>query len=108
MVYDRSSECSPETFGMWKSDRLIEITKQQGFSNYVNVIWGEEIHKKDYFSAQGVNLEYLSSLDRITSYNVCYTKLLRNPGTMYDFAFNSSSTAPNQRDIGSRSNMFLI
>lgn len=59
---NRSSICSPATKGMDKSDRLIEITKQEGYTEYVNVIWGQHIHHKQYFKNNGITLHYLESM----------------------------------------------
>lgn len=62
LKYDRSSECSPHSQGMGKSERLISISKEQGYKNYINVIWGQHIHNKEFFESNGINLIYLESL----------------------------------------------
>lgn len=62
LCYDRSSICSPKSKGLGKSDRLIKITLEQGYSNYINVKWGQNIHSKDYFRQHGINLLFLESL----------------------------------------------
>ena len=52
--YDRTSNADPDTQGQGKSERLASITKNLGFSNYVNVV--NDLYDKDDFSKKGVNL----------------------------------------------------
>ena len=42
-----------------KADRLIDICKKEGITNYVNAIGGMEIYTKEYFSSHGVDLQFL-------------------------------------------------
>lgn len=55
----RSSVLSPETRGLDKADRLIEITKKAGADVYVNAPGGEEIYSKEYFNGKGVKLLFV-------------------------------------------------
>lgn len=59
--YTKSSECSPETKGMDKADRLIEISKRQGYKMCVNAAGGINLYSKDYFEAKGVELGFVKS-----------------------------------------------
>ena len=47
---------------------------------------------------KGVHSAINSSLNRITSYNVCYTKLLRSHSCLGSLPRSSCATHPNQRD----------
>lgn len=59
--YTKSSVCSPETKGMEKADRLIEIAKRQGYKRYVNAAGGINLYSKDYFKDKGVQLGFVKS-----------------------------------------------
>lgn len=59
--YTKSSVCSPETKGMDKADRLIEIAKRQGYKRYVNAPGGMNLYNKEYFEANGVELSFVNS-----------------------------------------------
>jgi hypothetical protein len=59
--YTKSSVCSPETKGMGKADRLIEISKRQGCKRYVNAAGGINLYSKDYFKDKGVELGFVKS-----------------------------------------------
>ncbi len=61
LKYKKSSICSPETKGMEKSDRLIEIAKKLKFINYLNQSGGNKLYSKDYFNSKGINLDFLYS-----------------------------------------------
>lgn len=41
------------------ADRLIDICKQEGMTNYTNAIGGMELYDKGYFKANGVSLSFL-------------------------------------------------
>jgi hypothetical protein len=43
-----------------KADRLIDICHLEGITHYVNASGGKEIYTKDYFAAQGINLDFLN------------------------------------------------
>ncbi len=59
--YRKSSVCSPETRGMGRADRLIEITRSLGSSRYVNAPGGADLYEKDYFASKGVELFFVKS-----------------------------------------------
>lgn len=60
--YTKSSDCSPETRGLDKADRLIEIVKKQGYKRYVNAPGGVNLYTKEYFEANGVELSFVKSM----------------------------------------------
>ncbi len=60
--YTRSSDCSPESKGMDKADRLIEIVKAHGYKRYVNAAGGDKLYAKEYFESKGVELGFIESL----------------------------------------------
>lgn len=60
-AYSRSSEISPETRGMGRADRLIQIIKDQGYTNYVNAAGGRELYDKGYYNDRGVSLFFVNS-----------------------------------------------
>lgn len=60
--YTKSSIASPETKGMEKADRLIQISKNLGYKNYVNAIGGKELYTKEYFNENGIKLNFIKSL----------------------------------------------
>jgi hypothetical protein len=55
-----SSLISPETCGIDRSDRLIQLSKQMGAKNYINAIGGAALYDKAYFLRKGIQLEFLS------------------------------------------------
>jgi hypothetical protein len=57
----KSSILSPETKGLDKADRLIQINKQLGFSNYNNPIGGKELYSIEYFKNNDINLGFIES-----------------------------------------------
>jgi len=57
--WDKSSNCSPNTKGLDKAERLIKITKEQGFDKYVNAINGKDLYDKDFFKKNGVQLDFI-------------------------------------------------
>jgi len=63
--FTKSSLCSPATKGLEKSDRLITITKAQGYNNYLNTPGGKEIYSKKYFLEHGVNLSFIDSVPSV-------------------------------------------
>lgn len=56
-----SSICAPESVHLQKGDRLIQITKDLGYSKYVNSIGGKLLYDKDYFIDQGIELSFVHS-----------------------------------------------
>lgn len=61
IAFDKSSVCAPETRGLGRSDRLIEMSKRLGFSDYVNLPGGREIYSKEYFKSNGIDLHFIRS-----------------------------------------------
>jgi GNAT superfamily N-acetyltransferase len=59
--YTKSSVCSPETKGMEKADRLIEITKSLRFNAYANPAGGIELYDKKYFKSKSIELYFVKS-----------------------------------------------
>jgi hypothetical protein len=55
-----SSIHSSQTKGMDKADRLIQITKDLGYTEYINAPGGRELYTKEYFASHGVNLSFIS------------------------------------------------
>ncbi|WP_239537954.1 WbqC family protein [Dyella mobilis] len=60
-THAKSSDFSPETQGMEKSERLVAIAKKAGGERYVNSIGGMELYSKDAFTEKGMNLSFLES-----------------------------------------------
>lgn len=61
LKWTKSSVASPETKGMEKADRLIQINKNLGYQSYVNAIGGQELYSKDYFNSKGIKLNFVKS-----------------------------------------------
>lgn len=61
----KSSLVSPQSKGMEKADRLIHITRQQGFDTYVNAPGGRAIYTPDYFAQHGVNLYFIQPVSTL-------------------------------------------
>lgn len=59
----KSSVFSPETRGLERSERLIQITKKLGYNSYINLLGGKELYTKEYFRHHGINLNFIKSLD---------------------------------------------
>jgi hypothetical protein len=59
--WTKSSICSTETKGVNKADRIIQITKDLGYTKYINTIGGQELYNKDYFKSHGVQLNFIQS-----------------------------------------------
>lgn len=59
--WTKSSICSPNTKGMNKADRLIQITKDMGYKKYVNLIGGVELYEKNYFKNKDITLNFVRS-----------------------------------------------
>lgn len=59
--YTKSSVFSPETQGIDKADRLIEMTKKLGLTSYVNAPGGRSLYSKEYFQSKGVSLSFIES-----------------------------------------------
>lgn len=61
LKWGKSSILSPETKGMEKADRLIQICKDLGYQKYINVVVGQELYSKEYFKSKGVTLDFIRS-----------------------------------------------
>lgn len=59
--WTKSSIASPETKGMEKADRLIQINKNLGYQSYINAISGQELYRKEYFKNKGIKLNFVKS-----------------------------------------------
>lgn len=59
--HTKSSVCSPQTKGLNKADRLIQISKSQGYKMYINPAGGVNLYNKDYFRSKGIELGFISS-----------------------------------------------
>lgn len=59
--YELSSDAFPETKGMDKADRLIEICKKSNGTEYINPAGGVELYDKDYFEAREIKLFFIEN-----------------------------------------------
>lgn len=59
--WTKSSILSPETKGMDKADRIIQINKKLGYQKYINAIGGQELYQKEHFKNKGVKLNFVQS-----------------------------------------------
>jgi GNAT superfamily N-acetyltransferase len=83
--WEKTSTTEGYTRGMERANRLIQITKNQGFSNYINV-GPSELYTKEYFSERGVNLffnkynvkEYTQFNNQFVSHLSCIDLLMFN------------------------------
>lgn len=64
-VFKNSSE-HYQNSALKKADRLIDICHQEHITNYLNPQGGVDIYTKEYFSAKGINLQFL--VPKIISY----------------------------------------
>lgn len=55
-----SSEVSPETRGMQRAERLIEITNLFGGTTYINSPGGKTLYTPDVFHEHGIKLEFFN------------------------------------------------
>lgn len=60
-ILKRSSVDFPDTKGLERAERLIAICKRTGAEKYINVIGGQELYTKEYFSSQGIDLKFIKS-----------------------------------------------
>jgi len=60
--FKRSNECYGNV-ELGPADRLIDICKQEGTSNYVNPIGGQKLYDKAYFDNKGIHLYFLESAE---------------------------------------------
>lgn len=59
--FERASELSPVTRGLEKSERLIRIARDCGFSKYVNALGGKVLYTKEHFQMKGIDLSFIAS-----------------------------------------------
>lgn len=57
-----SSVDFPETKGMEKADRLVELCKKTTCNQYINPIGGKELYNKAFFKRKGIQLDFITSL----------------------------------------------
>lgn len=69
-----------------RSDRLIEITKSLGSTNYINPINGQNLYDKAYFKEKEIDLSFL--LPNISSYPQVQTKRFVPNLSILDLLFN--------------------
>ena len=70
LIWDKSSVFSPETKGMEKADRLIQLSKKANCNHYINLKGGIELYDKSYFEKRGVTLNFTESiLKEYTQFN---------------------------------------
>jgi len=63
-VWTKASSFAPETRGIGKADRLIQIVKKYEAQQYVNVTGGQELYSKKYFQEHGIDLYFVKSFFR--------------------------------------------
>jgi hypothetical protein len=56
-----TSRFAPDTRGLGRVDRLVEITRRLGSGHYVNTIGGQELYDKTDFSCRGMALSFLKT-----------------------------------------------
>lgn len=54
-----------DSHSLARADRLIEICKRLGATEYINPIGGQDLYQKEYFYDQGIKLSFLKSADNI-------------------------------------------
>ena len=59
--FDKSSIYCPESKGLEKANRLVEISKKAQAATYINAIGGDELYKKDNFENHGIELYFLKT-----------------------------------------------
>ena len=60
-TFKKSSVDYPDSKGLEKTARLMDIIKKNGAQEYINPIGGQEIYDKEVFKSKGVNLHFLKS-----------------------------------------------
>ena len=61
--FEISSVSYPETKGLAKAERLIQICKKNNVTEYINPIGGKELYKKDEFENHNIPLSFIKSKD---------------------------------------------
>ncbi len=57
----KSSIISASTKGMDRADRLIKMSDDLGYKEYINVVGGKALYDKEYFKNKGIELNFLQS-----------------------------------------------
>lgn len=57
----KTSSATYDNIALKKADRLIDICHREGIAHYINPSGGREIYTKEYYKAQGINLDFLIS-----------------------------------------------
>lgn len=65
--FELSSQMYPQTKGMKKANRLIEICSIKKAKNYINSYGGIDLYDKNYFNKHNINLFFIENV--ISSYN---------------------------------------
>ena len=60
-IFKTSSSSYPETRGIDKADRLIEICLKSSSNIYINALGGQELYEKKYFENKNVELYFIKS-----------------------------------------------
>jgi len=70
LIWDKSSVFSPETKGLDKADRLVQLSRKSGCDHYINLKGGMELYDKSYFEKEGITLNFTESiLKEYTQFN---------------------------------------
>ena len=88
--YVKSSKFAPETRGMGKAERLIEITKKAGYMKYVNAIGGQSIYDKEHFKEHGIELSFVKS--NLNGYKQLNKGFIKGLSIIDALMFNDKST----------------
>jgi len=86
----RSSISFPHTQGMPRAERLMAITKDLGYSDYVNAPGGKSLYNQAQFSKGGIRLSFIKS-DAI-SYKQNTTDFVPSLSIMDTLMFNDKAT----------------
>ena len=59
--FEYSSMVYPDTKGMDRADRLIEICKKNNAGTYINAIGGADLYTKEYFKKEDIDLYFIQN-----------------------------------------------
>lgn len=82
-----SSKSFPETRGLFRDERLAEITKMNNSVDYINLIGGINVYEKEAFQSLGVNLHFLEN--KLPVYNQFDSKPISGLSIIDVIMFNS-------------------
>jgi len=88
--YVKSSQFAPETKGLEKANRLIEITKKAGYSKYTNAIGGQSLYDKEYFKEKGIELYFVKS--NLQDYKQFKNEFIKGLSIIDVLMFNDKNT----------------